>query len=172
MPNIYQQPDRSIFRFELYNLNFFKNFETEISGHYTFWYHLPTRSYVFCKHGDYANLVSIRPVQEEPHFPNTAEAVFLDSLVIDTMRHAYYYSGERSCNRGAFVFAKQEAATCKGERGFGTEYFKHRLDEYFSFIMKKNCVFEEHDFEVCISGDLRRKTIVAGKLFAEKSLTS
>ena len=145
MGNITQLKNPTVFRFELYNLAYLVPVEGKkagVYGHYTFWYHLPTRKYVFCKHGDYANLVSFHPVHEQPRFPDAEEASFCDSLVSSTVRHAYFYDGSASCNKGAYLLPSLEKAVVRRE-GWSTEWFKHRDNEHFGHIMKTNAIFPD-----------------------------
>lgn len=171
MCNIYQLAHKTVFRFQLYNLNFFQHSDCGIGGHYTFWWHLPSRRYVFCKHGSQQGGLTWFPeVNEEPRFPTPAEHEFLSSLVTSTMRNAYYYNGECSCGRGAFVNPKQEAASDRNQHGHGSEYFKRKLDQYYGYIGKHNCVFDE-DYECqwdCFVEQHRKDDIAIGLLEVDK----
>lgn len=142
MCNIYNINGR-VFKFELYNLNYFQDFNPEIiSGHYTFWFDRITKKYVFCKHGDYANLVSIRPIEEQPRIPNDKEKEFLDSLVEETTRRGCFYDGEASCNRGPYLLDEIESLFPGGSRG--TESYKNKDNEFYTYHGKYNCVFDVH----------------------------
>lgn len=156
-----------VFRFDLYNLNFFKDCDTEISGHYTFWYHKPSNSFVYCKMGDYANLVSIRPVKENPRKIEDKNKDLLDSLLSKSIRCAYYWNYNCSQQRGRYLLDELEE-TC--EKGFcgrpiteGCEYFKHKHDEYYDHVMKINCIFPvEYNHE---DKHLKSKDLQAISLF-------
>jgi hypothetical protein len=139
--NIYQiTPD--IFRFELYNLNYFKECDTEISGHYTFWYSKLSNQYVFRKHGDYYNLVSILPVKSNPRFPAEIEKEFLRELIDKSIRNAYFYNYDAPrFHAGRYLLDELEEKCDKDENGWGTEHFKHSQDEYYDYVMKINCIF-------------------------------
>ena len=168
--NVYQINDR-VFRFELYNLNYFQHFDVEvISGHYTFWFDRKTRKYVFYKHGDYANLVSIRPVNETPRVPNDKEREFLDDLVMNGMKHAYFYNQDNPhCSMGGYLFDELETA-CDKRDGWGTEWFKHPHDEYYDNVMKTNCIFpvnypgKDYSFDKKYWNKVKRNDKLATKL--------
>ena len=166
----------NVFRFEIYNLNFFRNFGTEISGHYTFWWHKPTNQYVFAKHGDYHNLVSFKPIHQMPHFPDAVESEFLQSLVEDAIKHAYFYDGDASCHRGPYLMDNLET-NCFKREGKGTEWFKHSDDEFYDNVMKINCVFDVNYPSKDYTADkeewdmIKKKDAVALELFGENQLT-
>ena len=144
MCNIYNI-DGNTFKFELYNLNYFQDPDApSLSGHYTFWYSKDKDSYVFCKHGDYANLVSIKPVKENPRFPTEQEKQWLHELISKTILQSYFYDRDASCNRGAFLIDFLESKAAKWKDGRTSEWFKHKDDEYFSSVHKGNCVFDVH----------------------------
>ena len=134
------QVNQDIFRFELYNLNYFQDCDTEISGHYTFWYSKSKKEYVFCKHGDYANLVSIRPVNENPRFPSEVEKGFLQDLISKSIRQAYFYDGAASCNRGKYLLDEIEEKF-HPESSAGHESVKSKINEFYDFYPKCNCIF-------------------------------
>lgn len=142
--NIYQLPNKDVFRFELYNLNYFKECpHTEISGHYTFWYHKPSGKFVYCKHGDYCNLVSIRPVKEMPREIEEHNREPLAELLNDAIKHAYFWNYDAPHNHmGRYLLDELEAACEKDEHGWGRESFKHAHDEFYDIVMKRNCIFE------------------------------
>ncbi len=140
MSNIYNL-NNNVFRFELYNLNYFKDCDTEISGHYRFWYSKKSNKFVFAKHGDYHNLVSIKPVKEDPRFPTGVEKEFLFELVYKkTIKHAYFYDQNASLNQGRYLLDELEEK-CVRNPDWNSYWFRNEDDTYYS-VSKDHCIFD------------------------------
>lgn len=131
-----------VFKFELYNLNYFQEPGCELSGHYTFWYSVSKDDFVFCKHGDYANLVSIQPVSENPRIPTQNEYEWLQELLFETIAEAYFYDSDVSCNRGDYLLPYLKGKAAKWKNGKLSEHFKNKHDEFFTRRTKCNCIFD------------------------------
>lgn len=135
-----RQISPNIFRFDLYNLNFFKEVDIGIEAHWTFWYHNLSKKYAMAKLGDYHNLVSIRPVKDNPCFPNETQRPFTDELITEKIKHACFYDQSAPLNNGKYLLDELEEK-CVKRNGFGTEWFKHDCDEFYDYVMKKHLIF-------------------------------
>lgn len=144
MCNIYQVSD-DVFRFELYNLNYFQDCDTEISGHYTFWYSKNKNKFVFCKHGDYVNLVSFFPINELPRFATGKDLVLLTELVNKVIRGSYFWNYDAPrFHAGRYLLDELENKADKDLNGWSTEYCKNKDDGYYTALpAKTNCIFSE-----------------------------
>ena len=132
-----------VFAFAEYNLNYFRDCDCDICGHYLFWWHKPTGRYVFCKFGDFHNLVSIRPVKEDPRFPTDQEKAVLDAMIKADLRHAYFWVYEAPNGYGPYLLDDLEAK-CEKRDGHGTEWFPTEAGERYGHVFKTNGV---HDAE-------------------------
>lgn len=139
MPNVHQISDQ-VFRFDLYNLNYFKTVDIGIDAHWTFWYHKKSGKIVLCKFGDYHNLVSIRLVKDSPRFPSLEQEPFVRELVMRTLKHSCFYNYSAPLDCGPYLLDELEE-NCVKRDGWGTEWFKHDYDEFFDQVMKRDYVF-------------------------------
>ncbi len=85
-------------------------------------------------------MVSIRRVNENPRFPTELENEFLKELVYEkTIKKAYFYNGNVSCNRGKYLLDEIESKFPNGSEG--TESVKNENDEYYTYYSKDNYIF-------------------------------
>lgn len=124
------------------NLNIVKGLPVPLMGHYTVWYNIKTKKYVFRKYENFPSIIRIEFHKENPRFPNHAERWLLEELIQKILRESYYYNFDAPNHMGRYLLDELEGTCERDTKGFGREWFKLDNGRNFLFITKTNCVMD------------------------------